>query len=125
MAALGKGGETSTGLADFTVTVSLFIYLYTCLSFWRRRMVLEMMLEIFSQTVQYMERLPDVKEAVGAALLSLGDGNWRMGDGIPVAKSNLGLGDESIIIEHFTCKCPLCTSYAWNFIPRGFPQMTW
>lgn len=51
-----------------------------------------------------MERIPDVQEAVGAALLSLGDGNWRMGDGMPVTKSNLGTGDELIIIEHFMCK---------------------
>jgi len=72
MAAMGKGAETSTELADFTITA-----------------------------MQYMERIPDVQEAVGAALLSLGDGNWRMGDGMPVAKSNLGPGDGSIIIEHF------------------------
>src|SRR6266436_2906714 len=51
-----------------------------------------------------MERIPDVEEAIGSALLSLGDGNWRMGDGMPVAKSNLGSGDEPIVIEHFMCK---------------------
>jgi exocyst complex protein 7 len=44
-----------------------------------------------------------VEEAVGSVLLSLGDGNWRMGDRMPVAKSNLGPGDEQIVIEHFMC----------------------
>ena len=57
-----------------------------------------------------MERIPEVGEAVGSALLSLGDGNWRMGDGMPVAKSNLGIGDEPIVIEHFMCK-PACLQF--------------
>ena len=48
-----------------------------------------------------MEHIPGVEEAVGSALLSLGDGNWRMGDGMPIAKSNLGVGDEPIIIADF------------------------
>ena len=29
-----------------------------------------------------MVRIPEVREAIGAVLLSLGDGNWRMGDGL-------------------------------------------
>ena len=55
-----------------------------------------------------MERVPEVLEAVGSALLSLGDGNWRMGDGMPTAaKSTLGPGEEPIIVEHFMCEPPL------------------
>jgi exocyst complex protein 7 len=97
VAAISKGGDTSTGLADFTLTVCLFI--------------LDFDLRVSSRSsrfksVQYMERIPDVGQAVGSALLSLGDGNWRMGYGMPVAKSNLGPGDEPIIIEHFTCMLP-------------------
>ncbi|KZT18946.1 exocyst complex component exo70 subunit [Neolentinus lepideus HHB14362 ss-1] len=70
----GKGGELSTGLADFTIS-----------------------------TVQYMERIPNVKDAVGSALLTLGDGNWKMGDGMQVGKgSKLGDGDQQIILEHYT-----------------------
>lgn len=67
------------------------------------------------QAVQYVERIPDVQEAVGAVLLSLGDGNWRMGDGMPIAKSNLGPGDEQIIIEHFMCTSPRCLSASIPF----------
>jgi len=50
-----------------------------------------------------MERIPDVKEAVGSALLTLGDGNWKMGDGMQAGRgSKLGEGDQQIIIEHYT-----------------------
>ncbi|KAH7922923.1 hypothetical protein BV22DRAFT_1036983 [Leucogyrophana mollusca] len=71
----GKGGELSVGLADITVS-----------------------------TVKYMERIPEVQEAVGSALLSLGDGNWKMGDGKQIGKaqkSTLGEGDENTIIKHY------------------------
>ncbi|KII91380.1 hypothetical protein PLICRDRAFT_135518 [Plicaturopsis crispa FD-325 SS-3] len=73
MGAFGKGGELSTGLADFTLT-----------------------------TVQYLERIPDVQEAAGSALLTLGDGNWKMGEGVQVGKGpGAGDVDESIVVEHF------------------------
>ncbi|KAF8625717.1 hypothetical protein AX15_005229 [Amanita polypyramis BW_CC] len=53
-------------------------------------------------TVTYLGRLPAVKGAAGSALLSLGDGNWRMGEGIQVGKgSKLGEGDEQTILEHY------------------------
>ncbi|KAH9984578.1 Cullin repeat-like-containing domain protein [Russula vinacea] len=60
LAGLGKGGEIGTGCADFTIT-----------------------------TVRYLEQLLVVRDAVGPALMLLGDGNWRMGDGIQ-AKPNKG-----------------------------------
>lgn len=39
-------------------------------------------------------------------LLSLGDGNWKMGEGARVAKSARQDVDEKTILEHFTCACP-------------------
>ncbi|EGO29318.1 hypothetical protein SERLADRAFT_359419 [Serpula lacrymans var. lacrymans S7.9] len=74
MAAMGKGGEMSTGLADFTVT-----------------------------TVEYMNRIPEVQEAVGSALVGLGDGNWKMGDGKQVGKGGKSGGDVNgqIVMEHY------------------------
>ena len=53
-----------------------------------------------------MEHIPDVEKVVSLALLSLGDGNWRMGNGMPVVKSNLAVGNEPIVITHFMCKLP-------------------
>ncbi|KAJ7184391.1 Cullin repeat-like-containing domain protein [Mycena filopes] len=76
MASLAKGasgGDTSTGVADWIVSA-----------------------------VKYMDRLPEVHSAASAALLQLGDGNWKMGEGVQVGKgSKLGDGDEQLILEHF------------------------
>ncbi|KAI9460716.1 exocyst complex component exo70 subunit [Russula earlei] len=75
LAGLGRGGEIGTGCADFTIT-----------------------------TTRYLEELLDVRDAVGATLMLLGDGNWKMGDGIQ-AKPNKGKrapGSESVLIEHYT-----------------------
>jgi exocyst complex protein 7 len=52
-----------------------------------------------------MEGLPAVQEAVGSMLLTLGDGNWKMGEGVQVGKgAKLGEGDESIVLEHYLCR---------------------
>lgn len=52
-----------------------------------------------------MERLPEVKDAVAAALLTLGDGNWKMGEGVQVGKGpKTSEADEQTIIEHYMCK---------------------
>jgi exocyst complex protein 7 len=49
--------------------------------------------------------VPEVKAAVGSALLKLGDGNWKMGEGITVPKTaRLGEGDEDLILENFICQ---------------------
>ncbi|KAJ6554308.1 exocyst complex component, exo70 subunit [Mycena capillaripes] len=77
MASLAKGVpgglETSTSVADFVVSA-----------------------------VKYMDRLPEVHSAAGAALLQLGDGNWKMGEGVTVGRNQkLGDGDEQVILEHF------------------------
>lgn len=56
-------------------------------------------------TVEYLERLPDVREGAGSALLALGDGNWKMGEGVPLTRGpKLGDGDESLVLEHFVCE---------------------
>ena len=55
-----------------------------------------------------MQCIPAVQDAVASALLTLGDGNWKMGEGLQVSKGpKLGEGDEGIILEHFLCKIPL------------------
>ena len=72
-----------------------------------------------------MQRIPEVKTAVGSALVALGDGNWKMGEGIQVGKgSKVGEIDEHVITEHFirtsvVILFPGCVSY--NF---PAPQMT-
>ena len=52
-----------------------------------------------------MKNLLEVRDAVGDALAALGDGNWRMGDGVRVAGAQkLGVGSEQILLEHYICK---------------------
>jgi exocyst complex protein 7 len=59
--------------------------------------------DVSIQVVAYLEKLPAVREAAGSALLALGDGNWRMGEGAAVrAGPKLAEGDERVILEHFT-----------------------
>jgi len=72
----GKGGELGVSLADFTVS-----------------------------TVQYLDRIPEVQEAVGAALLALGDGNWKMGEGKQVGKTPKTPTtelNETVVLQHYT-----------------------
>ena len=101
MAGLPKSGpptlDIGTGI-DFTLTVSQGLSAFKIVRL------------IFHQAVQYLERIPDAQEAVGVVLLSLGDGDWRMGDGMPITKSDLGLSDEQIIIKHFMCTSFFLTS---------------
>ncbi|KAL1941802.1 hypothetical protein VTO73DRAFT_6802 [Trametes versicolor] len=73
LAGLGKGGEVGTGLADFTIS-----------------------------TVQYLERIPAVQDAAASALLTLGDGNWKMGEGTQIGKTKAAEVDEQTVLQHFT-----------------------
>ncbi|TFY62077.1 hypothetical protein EVJ58_g4095 [Rhodofomes roseus] len=73
LAAGSSRGELSTGVIDTTLS-----------------------------TVDYIERMPDVREPVCAMLLSLGDGNWKMGEGATVAKAARQDIDENTILHHFT-----------------------
>ncbi|GBE89256.1 hypothetical protein SCP_1502640 [Sparassis crispa] len=73
-AALSNRGEVSTGVIDIT-----------------------------SRTVEYMERLPELRNEAASVLLSLGDGNWKMGEGAQVVRaSRTAEIDEKTILEHFT-----------------------
>ncbi|KAH8089917.1 Cullin repeat-like-containing domain protein [Cristinia sonorae] len=73
LAANGKGGELSTGLHDITIS-----------------------------TIKYLERIPEVQSAATSALYTLGDGNWRMGDGVQIGKAPVkGDSDENAVLEHF------------------------
>lgn len=75
LAATGKGGDLSVSLADITIS-----------------------------TVQYLNRIPDVQDAVGSALSALGDGNWKMGDGKQVGKTLKSSSvdtNEKVLIQHF------------------------
>ncbi|KAF8256889.1 Cullin repeat-like-containing domain protein [Lactarius quietus] len=74
LAGLGRGGELGTGCADFTIS-----------------------------TTRYLEQLLEVRDAVGPTLMLLGDGNWKMGDGVQ-AKPKQGKpapGSENRLIEHY------------------------
>ena len=108
MAGSPKSGPPTLDIGtgtDFTLTVSQGLSAYKIV-----RLILH-------QVVHYVERILDAQEAVGAVLLSLGDWNWRMGDGMPITKSDLGPGDEQIIIEHF-----MCTSF---LLASRFPFLSW
>lgn len=56
-----------------------------------------------------------MQDAAASALLTLGDGNWKMGQGTQIGKSKQpGEVDERTVFEHFTCRCPsspLCPKY--------------
>lgn len=95
VAAIPKpNADLNTGLADFVLSVSYALHTVRLL--------------ISHQTVRYMERIPEVQVAAANALLTLGDGNWKMGEGVPLAnKQKLREGDEAIIMEHYTCTPPL------------------
>ena len=78
--------------------------------------------------MEFLERLPEVKTAVGSALLKLGDGNWRMGEGVTVPKTaRLGEGDEGLILENFICQSSPSNLDFTTFhdCVLGFHQPTW
>ncbi|KDQ18787.1 hypothetical protein BOTBODRAFT_153680 [Botryobasidium botryosum FD-172 SS1] len=59
--------------------------------------------DITNTVVDYLTQLPGVQDAVGATLLILGDGNWRMGaGGASITKSAPGEDEEKVLVEHFT-----------------------
>ena len=67
--------------------------------------------------MQYLERLLAVQDAAASALLTLGDGNWRMGEGAQVGKTKTTEVDERTVLEHFTCETlPLLTTTISNII---------
>ena len=92
MGATARGSDTSTKLMNFTVSVSISVSLlrHSC------RYLSSL------QTVKYIEKIPRVRTAVESSLNALGDGNWKMGEGIQVGKGvKTEEADHSSIIEHF------------------------
>jgi hypothetical protein len=71
-----------------------------------------------------MNRLPDVQGAVGSALVSLGDGNWKMGEGVQVGKgAKPGEGDEQTVLEHFLGRfSQALPSYLTMLCSRCYPN---
>ncbi|KAF8168883.1 exocyst complex component, exo70 subunit [Pholiota molesta] len=60
------------------------------------------LMDFTTSTIAYIEKLPQVQSAVESALYALGDGNWKMGEGVQVGKGNKdGADDNSTITEHF------------------------
>ncbi|KAG7097952.1 hypothetical protein E1B28_005263 [Marasmius oreades] len=51
--------------------------------------------------VQFLDRVPEVLVATGDILTALGDGNWKMGEGMQVAKPKPGGTDEQVLLEHY------------------------
>lgn len=51
-----------------------------------------------------MEKIQEVRDAVAGALMTLGDGNWKMGEGTQVGKTNKSADvDERTVLEHYIC----------------------
>ena len=105
MAELPKSGpptlDIGTGIADFTLTISQGLSVFKILRL------------MFHQAVQYVERIPDAQEAVGAVLLSLGVGNRRMGDGMPITKILVQVMNKSL--SSISCVRPFSSLPAFLF----------
>jgi len=55
--------------------------------------------------VKYIEKIPRAQSAIESTLLALGDGNWKMGEGIQVGRgARMDEASDSNIIEHFVRK---------------------
>ncbi|ESK87637.1 exocyst complex exo70 subunit [Moniliophthora roreri MCA 2997] len=59
------------------------------------------LLESSVSAVEFLNRLPEVLVASGDILMTLGDGNWKMGEGMSVTKSKTGGTDERVLLEHY------------------------
>ncbi|KAG8830294.1 hypothetical protein FRC17_005092 [Serendipita sp. 399] len=57
--------------------------------------------EVTSMVVTYLQQIPQVMDAVGTALATLGDGMWKMGEGAGKVFDKSDQDDERLIIEHF------------------------
>jgi len=57
-----------------------------------------------TMVVSYLQQIPQVMEAVGTALVTLGDGMWKMGEGAGKFPGKSDQDDERLVIEHFVCK---------------------
>ncbi|KAI5121110.1 hypothetical protein M0805_002783 [Coniferiporia weirii] len=76
--------------------------------------------EITETVIKYMFAIPAVQDAAGTALLTLGDGNWKMGEGAQISKgAKLGEGDESTLIEHYFYDVVLTTLSTLTALSRS------
>ena len=86
---LGRGMDINTKPTDFIVSVCSHDYDFP-------------VIKSTLQTVAYIKRIPQVQGAIESALYALGDGNWKMGEGLQVGKGNKE--DDGTILEHFLCE---------------------
>ncbi|KAI0826310.1 Cullin repeat-like-containing domain protein [Irpex lacteus] len=89
-AALSTRSETNVGLADFALS-----------------------------TVQFLERIPEVQMAVASALITLGDGNWKMGEGVKAVGSKVTDIDEQTILEHYVYDVVTALLASLNTVSRS------
>ncbi len=61
---------------------------------------------ITTLAASYLSQLPEVLDAVGSALVAMGDGMWKMGEGAGKVFGKSDQDDERIVIEHFVCSWP-------------------
>ncbi|PVF94062.1 hypothetical protein CPB86DRAFT_766482 [Serendipita vermifera] len=57
--------------------------------------------ETTKMVVEYLQQIPQVMDAVGTALVALGDGMWKMGEGAGKVLDKSDQDDERLLIEHF------------------------
>ncbi|KIY67553.1 hypothetical protein CYLTODRAFT_454368 [Cylindrobasidium torrendii FP15055 ss-10] len=76
-------------------------------------------------TVKYMNRLPEVRSAAGLALVTLGDGNWKMGDGkqvgMPKKDDTSATTSEAVLLDHYIYDVLVTTLTTLNNLSR-FPK---
>ncbi|PPQ65719.1 hypothetical protein CVT26_000336 [Gymnopilus dilepis] len=113
LAGVSRSAPGTAGAADTSVKVVEFVHTVCGFPFvwiYAFKIKLKSFILLLDQTVAYIERIPQVQSAVESALNALGDGNWRMGEGVQVgvgARNNFGAkkgeedGDEGGILEHF------------------------
>jgi exocyst complex component 7 len=53
-----------------------------------------------------LKQIPDVETAVVTSLATLGDGNWKMGEGVGKGGKVGGPtdGNERVLLEHYICE---------------------
>ena len=67
---------------------------------------------ITTSTIAYLNQVPPVADAMASALNTLGDGNWRMGEGMSKTGQRQGVpdDDESGVLENYICALLLYVS---------------
>lgn len=96
-AGAGRAGDTSTGLLDASIEVlRSLLLLISCVH----------PSSPLPQAVQFLNNMQQVIIASGDILSLLGDGNWKMGEGVGVVKKKqeaVEVGAQTLL-EHYICK---------------------